>query len=157
MEGLTLRPATHADGAFLFRLLKVALGPYVAQTWGWDEKWQRTYFWSRFDPASSQIVVLRGRDVGVLSMIEEQDVVLLNQIYLLPEAQGQGVGTILIRSVLDRAFARCLPVRLRVLRVNPARRLYERLGFAVTAETETHLVMQVAPPGDDASCPPPQC
>jgi hypothetical protein len=29
-----------------------------------------------------------------------------------------------------------------ILRVNPARRLYERLGFAVVSETETHLRME---------------
>ncbi len=154
MEGLALRPATHADGAFLFDLLKVALGPYVAQTWGWDEEWQRTYFWSRFAPEAARIVVLEGRDVGVLSVDEGEDVVLLSQIYLLPEVQGRGIGTTLIRSVLDRAFARHVPVRLRVLRVNPAQRLYERLGFVAVSETETHYVMQAAPPDAETQVTP---
>ncbi|MBN1640361.1 MAG: GNAT family N-acetyltransferase [Anaerolineae bacterium] len=146
MDELTLRPATRADGAFLFDLLKAALGPYVAQTWGWDEGWQRTYFWSRFAPETAQVVVLGGRDVGVLAVEEDENVVTLSQIYLLPEVQGQGIGTALIRTVLERAFVRALPVRLRVLRVNPARRLYERLGFGVIDETETHCVMQATPP-----------
>jgi ribosomal protein S18 acetylase RimI-like enzyme len=32
-------------------------------------------------------------------------------------------------------------VTLQVLKVNPARRLYERLGFRVTGETPTHFLM----------------
>ena len=35
-----------------------------------------------------------------------------------------------------------MPVELQVLKVNPARRLYGRLGFQVTGETETHYLMQ---------------
>jgi GNAT superfamily N-acetyltransferase len=156
VDGLVLRPATQADGGFLFDLLKAALGSYVAQTWGWDEDWQRDRFWSHFTPDGAQIVVLRGRDVGVLRVQENQDAVVLSQIYLLPEAQGKGIGTALLQALLDRAFARSLPVRLRVLRVNPARRLYERLGFAAVDETETHVVMRAAPPDGTApaSTPP---
>jgi hypothetical protein len=36
-------------------------------------------------------------------------------------------------------------VRLRVLRVNPAERLYWRLGFEVVGETESHLLMELVP------------
>jgi GNAT superfamily N-acetyltransferase len=146
VDGLALRPATQADGAFLFDLLKAALGPYVAQTWGWDEDWQRDHFWSRFTPEGAQIVVFHGRDVGVFRVAEDEDAILLSQIFLLPEVQGRGIGTALIRSLLDRAFAQDLPVRLRVLRINPARRLYERLGFVAVGETETHILMRAAPP-----------
>ena len=32
-----------------------------------------------------------------------------------------------------------------VLKVNPARRLYERLGFAIVGETETHYLMRWRP------------
>ena len=46
------------------------------------------------------------------------------------------------RDVLeDGAPIGCL---LRVLRVNPARRLYERLGFEVTGESPTHFEMEHA-------------
>ncbi len=34
-----------------------------------------------------------------------------------------------------------LPVRLRVLRTSPARRLYERFGFVMDGETATHVLM----------------
>ncbi|MEE9280835.1 MAG: GNAT family N-acetyltransferase [Myxococcota bacterium] len=47
----------------------------------------------------------------------------------------------MIRFVLARGARRGVPVTLKVLRVNPARELYERLGFSVTGETREHFQM----------------
>jgi len=49
-------------------------------------------------------------------------------------------GAALISTIIAEADARNLLVRLRVLKINPARRPYERLGFVVTDEAETHLL-----------------
>ena len=143
---LTLRPAVQADGEALFQLLKATMVEYVAQTWGWDEAWQRAYFWDRFDPAANRIVVLDGRDIGVLAVSDRHDAIFVKRLYVLPAYQGRGIGTQLLRGVMARAFTRGLPVRLHVLKVNPARRLYERLGFTQVGETETSYVMEVVSP-----------
>jgi hypothetical protein len=58
------------------------------------------------------------------------------------EALRRGVGSAIVRDVLARGRAARMPVRLRVLRTNPARRVYERLGFAVTRESATHVEME---------------
>jgi GNAT superfamily N-acetyltransferase len=148
MSEIHLRPATQQDGPFLYHLVKTTMQEYVAQTWGWDEEWQQTYFWAHFDPADRQIIVRDGQDIGVFTVEEHADELFIGQIYILPEHQGQGIGTDLIRSALRRGAELGLPVRLRVLRVNPARRLYERLGFVVTEETDTRYSME-ARPGTD--------
>jgi ribosomal protein S18 acetylase RimI-like enzyme len=151
MRGIELRAARQADAEFLYGLLKATMQAYVAQVWGWDEQWQRAYFQEHFDPSQEQIVILEGEEIGVLAIEEKEDAVFLSKVYLLPEYQGQGIGTHLMRSVLDGAFGRGLPVTLRVLKVNPARRLYERLGFVVAGETETHTLMEARPPGSPRS------
>jgi ribosomal protein S18 acetylase RimI-like enzyme len=46
-----------------------------------------------------------------------------------PEARGQGVGEKLMRALIDEAARRGLGLCLSVRTDNPARRLYERLGF----------------------------
>jgi RimJ/RimL family protein N-acetyltransferase len=56
--------------------------------------------------------------------------------------QRQGIGTSVIQQVLDEARRSGKPVALQVLKVNPARRLYERLGFSVTGENETLYFMK---------------
>jgi ribosomal protein S18 acetylase RimI-like enzyme len=146
---VVLRAATEQDKEFLYALLKATMREYVEELWGWDEAWQRAHFLEHVDPARSQIVVLDGVDIGVLTLEERQTEVFLGQIYILPAYQNQGIGTRLIRSVLDDAFAQELPVALRVLKSNPsARRLYERLGFEESDETETHHIMRAVPDSD---------
>ena len=42
----------------------------------------------------------------------------------------------------EQADAAHLPLELQVLKVNPAKGLYERLGLAVIDETKTHYLMR---------------
>jgi GNAT superfamily N-acetyltransferase len=140
---ITLRLATAGDLEFLFSLLRASLGPYVVQTFGpWDDAEQRARFLAATDPATHRVVELDGRPVGCLAVRRLPDEVRLNRVLLLPEFQNRGIGTRLVREVLDEARAAGLPVRLRVFRVNPASRLYERLGFVATGETDTHVLME---------------
>ena len=116
-------------------------------TWGWDEAYQRRRFREHFDPAESQIVVVDGRDVGVLQVEDRGEDVSIDLIEIAPSHQGQGLGTRIIKDVLAVAHAEKRPVSLHVLKTNPrARRLYERLGFAVDEERKERLVMRADPP-----------
>jgi len=149
MTDLTLRKATQQDFDFLYHLNRATMKEYVEQTWGWDEVWQQRYFRQHFDPAVRQIITFQGRDVGVLSVAEGEAEVFLDTVEVLPEYQGRGIGTCIINSVLTEAHRKDKPVVLQVLKVNPARRLYERLGFSVTGETSTHYLMKAIPTDDE--------
>jgi ribosomal protein S18 acetylase RimI-like enzyme len=145
-----LRPATAADYAFLWDLHVATMRPYVASTWGWDESVQEQGFRRGFDPAQEQIIVVDGQDAGVLSVEERAEEVFLRHIEIAPQHQRRGLGTAVIGDILARAQALGLPVTLRVLHVNPARGLYERLGFRVTGRTTTHSLMRrESPPAAD--------
>jgi ribosomal protein S18 acetylase RimI-like enzyme len=139
-----LRQATKADADFLYRLHVAAMRDLVTRVWGWDDAWQERYFAARFDPTYSRIVVVVGEDVGVIAVEESAADVFLANIEILPEYQGRGLGAALVNGVIREAEARDLPVRLQVLKINPARRLYERLGFVATGETEAHFLMETA-------------
>ena len=103
----------------------------------------------RFDPAKSQILVVDGQDAGVASVEQRAEEYFVASIAVAPSWQRRGLGTAVIRDVQAQAAHERKPVRLQVLKVNPARRLYERLGFAVTSETVTHyqLLSSVAAVG----------
>jgi ribosomal protein S18 acetylase RimI-like enzyme len=70
----------------------------------------------------------------------------LDVIALSPEAQRRGIGSQLIRELMEDARARGVPMRLSVLLNNPARGLYERLGFRVTRVEHPRIKMQWSPP-----------
>jgi len=58
-------------------------------------------------------------------------------IALLPECRGRGVGTALLERLFEILSCRYHSVSLSVERGNPAKRLYERLGFKLVREDET--------------------
>jgi ribosomal protein S18 acetylase RimI-like enzyme len=145
VDETSFRQATQNDYNFLCELVKTTMREYVEPIWGWDEDWQSTYFRERFDPAAVQIIVLNGQDIGAVSVDTRPEELFLSQIYILPAYQRRGIGTHLIQSILDEASAQGLPVTLQVLRGNPARGLYERLGFIEIEETGTHYRMVAMP------------
>lgn len=136
------RPATPADAEFVYRLNELTMRRYVEQTWGaWDEDFQRTFFKQHFSPEENEIIVAGPDSIGVRSIIRRPECLFLANIQLLPEWQGRGIG----REILERLLENEPRVELEVQKVNPARRLYERLGFAIVGETETHYQLRVEP------------
>jgi ribosomal protein S18 acetylase RimI-like enzyme len=65
----------------------------------------------------------------------------LVQIQLMPSLQGQDVGTMLLQSLIAEARGAGASLRLSVLKANPAKRLYEPLGFAVISQSESAYEM----------------
>lgn len=138
-----LRPATPTDYNFLYHLHITTIKPYVAATWGWDDTTQANFFRQKFDPTTRQIILLDGRPIGVLSLQEQPTETFLALIEILPDYQGQGIGTAVIKDVIHTAHQHNRPVTLHVLKTNhPAHRLYQHLGFTITAETPTHFHMK---------------
>jgi ribosomal protein S18 acetylase RimI-like enzyme len=55
-------------------------------------------------------------------------------IAVLPQYVGRGIGTLLLQHLLEVAKQRYPRMALSVRTTNPAKRLYERMGFVVTEE-----------------------
>ena len=145
----SLRPAVDADLEALYAIHKAGMRAYVEQTYGeWDEAYQRQTYWERWEQIQQDgrakrtldVVIVDGEVAGYLDVEHEDGFVALNNIRVAPALQGRGLGTLLVQRVIEEAAP--LPVELGVMRVNPAQRLYTRLGFEVVAETETHLRMR---------------
>lgn len=139
----SLRPATDADRAFCWNLHARTLRDHVEATWGWDEADQRARFDAAFDPAGLRIVEVDGVAAGTLNVDTSGVPVRLLSIAIAPSCQRRGIGTALIGRVIEEAAG--APVWLQVLKTNPARALYERLGFVVIGETATHWPMLRTP------------
>ncbi|GJM43164.1 MAG: hypothetical protein DHS20C21_00060 [Gemmatimonadota bacterium] len=140
---LTRRPAEDADKAFVQDANRAAYEDVVVRQFGqWDEAFHEYHFNKKWEDATFEIVESRSGPVGALWTTDEGDHLWLREVFLLPVFQGQGIGTALIRQELAKARRFKKPLRLRVLRENRALSLYERLGFSVCGETETHFLME---------------
>lgn len=136
MTTISLRPATPADAEFCYQPHKAAMGDYITAIWGWDEQVQRDFHVRVFDPDHWQIITADGTDIGMINVEYRPDETYLARLELCPDHQGHGVGTRLIRALIDEAGQQGQDLVLDVLTVNRrARALYERLGMK---EVATH-------------------
>jgi ribosomal protein S18 acetylase RimI-like enzyme len=141
----SLRPAFDSDLEAMMRIGHEGIRPYAEQLWKWDQADQERRFREGFDLATIRIVQIDDRDAGYLKVEYRDDHVFLAGIYLAKEHRCRGIGSQLIVDLLQSCRDLGKPLRLRVLRPNPAQRLYRRLGFRTVEQTETHIYMEAAP------------
>jgi ribosomal protein S18 acetylase RimI-like enzyme len=115
---------------------------YVDRVWGWEDVYQESLFRKNYVPANIQIITYDDMDIGMLSLEERDEDIFLRSIEIHPEYQGKGIGTTIIKKVLAEGAQKKKPVSLQVLKINPAKGLYGRLGFATLEETKTHYRMR---------------
>lgn len=153
---VALRPATEADYDFM-RLLYHSTREEEMQHFPFDEEQKKAFldqqFAAQFEhygihypTVERNIVEKDGRPVGRMWVDEWRDQIRLVDIALMPEKRGSGVGTMLVRSVLDRGAAAGKPVTIHVEAYNPAMHLYERLGFVRVDTNGVYYLMRWTPP-----------
>jgi ribosomal protein S18 acetylase RimI-like enzyme len=143
MLEIELRPATVADTKFLWDVFRVSMKDYISRTRGeWNEQREESQFRHQLDMSAAQVIQSRNLEVGFIMAPIKDSARWIHTICIIPEHQNRGIGTEVIRSVIAEAETQKMPLCLSVLKVNPARRLYERLGFGVTEETEHHFRMK---------------
>lgn len=143
---LELIPATPADLPFLLTLRRQTMTPYLqAAGMPCDEASHLARIRYHFEAA--RIVQWQAQRVGLFKAVwlAEQQYWYLIQIQIAPQAQGQGLGARLIGDLLTRADGD--RVVLSVIHSNPARHLYERLGFVPFAEDDKELWLERRPAG----------
>ena len=146
MDSLTLRKSSLDDSEFAYSAKRAAFREYVEKVWGWDEDEQRQLHEQRFGAQDFRVINLAGTDVGIMAVVVAPDCVKVNQLFILPEHQGKGIGRKCMLLIMEEVRQLRLPIRLRVLKVNPrAQAFYQRLGFVRTGETGTHVLMERAP------------
>lgn len=132
---IRLRPALPADEAFLLALRKQTMTEHLSRV-GLDLSDERHRQRLLANYADACVICVGNEDAGLLKAYRSDTAWVLMQIQLAPAWQGRGIGAAVIDELIGQARQDGLPVTLSVLKGNPARRLYERLGFVIVAETE---------------------
>jgi len=151
----SLRPLRSDDEEFLFQLYASTRESEFAAL-GWNRaqmepllrmqfKAQRHWYETAYPGSDQQIAVIDGAPAGRIIVHRTADTVVLVDIALMPEHRGKGIGEMLLRDLLEESASRRLPVRLQVLKNNPAAHLYERLGFVKTGEDQMYWHMERQP------------
>jgi GNAT superfamily N-acetyltransferase len=135
-------PHTPEARDFAFEVKRAAMGPHIMARWGWDEAFQRNFHEPRFRDTPFSRIMYNGQAVGTIALTALVDHLRLDEFYLLPAYQGQGLGTRILNHCLAIADTCGMPLRLRYLKWNPVGSLYRRHGFMVIDETEIHFIME---------------
>ena len=134
---VSFRETTDEDFDFVFNLNKANMRKYVEEMRGWDDEFEREDMKKKFTPGVDRVIQIDGKDAGILKVLETDEEIKLDHVELLPEYQGQGLGSKIIGDLINKNK----PIRLQVLKQNPAVELYKKLGFEIVGETDLKYQM----------------
>jgi ribosomal protein S18 acetylase RimI-like enzyme len=154
-ESLQLRPVRATDAEFLFRVYASTREEELAQV-NWDAAQREDFLRSQFAAQSQhyttqypgaefQVVIANGEPAGRLYVHRRTAEIRVMDIALLPGFRRRGVGTALLKELLEEGARthRCVSIHVEIF--NPARHWYERLGFHSVAESGVYLLMEWRP------------
>lgn len=142
-EMITLAPYTDGDYEFVYEVKKNAYKKYVEECWGvWIEDNQRKYFENFINSVKSNAFIIMYGDnkIGFYNgEVLENGNYEVGNICIIPEYQGKGIGTKILKDKLEENKDRNIDIQY--FKQNPVGKLYERLGFVPSGETEFHYQM----------------
>jgi len=158
---VALRPARAGDREFLARVYASTREEELAPVpWTAEQKQaflaqqfaaQTAHYEQHYDGLTSEVILVGGEPAGRLLLARWPGETRIVDIALLPEHRGRGVGTRLLRPILEEADAGGLPVTIHVEQNNPAMSLYRRLGFAPVGEAGIYLKLERPAAGAQAN------
>jgi ribosomal protein S18 acetylase RimI-like enzyme len=153
---VALRSVTADDDEFLLEVYTSSREEELAQVaWAegqkeafvrWQFEMQRREYDERFPDARYQIILVDGRPAGRLWVGSDDKEIRLLDIALLTEFQNRGIGTLLVRMLMNEASGSNKSLKHMVFALNSdAQRFYERLGFVVTEDVGAYKHMKWHP------------
>lgn len=124
---------------------------------GWPEAEKRAFLtqqhraqhhhYQTYYPRAERLILERdGAPVGRLYIDVWPLELRIVDISLVPAARGQGIGQAVLCDVIAWAGDQARGVSIHVEKFNPARRLYQRLGFVVTEDKGVYELMEFGTP-----------
>ncbi len=138
---VVLLPALKSDFEYCKRIYFDEM-QWILEQLQLDRTAQESGFRQQWNAAQVRIIKLDGAKVGWLQIIPGEDALFVAQIFVARPFQRNGIGTVVMKKLIADAERDHQPVLLDVVKINPARRLYERLGFRVTDEDDRKFHMR---------------
>lgn len=143
------RPVSEADFDALAALRIEAMRDSLTRLGRFDPERARARLRNTFHPEHTWAIERNGQRVGFYALSPDGEGLRLDHLYLVPAAQGQGLGSQVMRRILQEADSRGLGVAVGALRGSDANRFYLRHGFVQTSETEWDIDYLRPAPGQN--------
>lgn len=142
MKGFQLTEGKSSDRGWLYDLYKKAMLSCIKATWGWDEKFQINGFNNNLKPTDWKIIKINNEEVGGFVLVEKYDHFWLAMLIIKPEHQNRGIGRSVVTYIQSVAKNKSLPLRLSVIKANPVKPFYIKLGFTQYDEDVSFYKLQ---------------
>lgn len=133
----------HDFKEFIYQTKKNAYKKYVEECFGiWNEEDQRKYYENFINQVKDDtyIIELNGKKIGFYNgAFLEDDSYEIGNICIIPEYQGKGIGTQVLKDIIE--LHKDQDLHIQYFKQNPVGKLYERLGFISNGETKYHYQM----------------
>ncbi len=141
---IALRPARTQDFDYCESLYFEEM-KRIIQKLKLDMAVQVVSFRKQWDLSQVRIITFNGVDAGWLQSTTRDDTLFLGQLFVDHSYQRRGIGTAVMNRIIGEATRVRQAVTLGVVKINPALRLYERLGFRITHEDDRKFYMRRDP------------
>jgi len=136
---LALTPAGDADFEALLSLRLAAMRESLERVGRFDPQRARERLSRGYLPVYTRHILRQGELVGFVVVQPRENDLLLDHLYIHPNAQGEGIGSWVLVQVLKEADAQNKAVSVTALKHSDANRFYLRHGFVLKAEGEWDL------------------
>lgn len=139
------RPVSAADFESLLAIRIAAMRESLERLGRFDPERARSRLQKTFEPEHTWAINQNGQCVGFYALRPDGQDLRLDHLYIVPAAQGLGLGGQVLRHILQGADNRGLHVRVGALRNSDSNRFYQRHGFVQTGESEWDIEYLRAP------------
>jgi len=137
-----LRQGKKEDKRWLYELYRTTMRSYIEETWGWDENFQAKEFQINLLPEKFKIVIQDGANIGAYLVKQKENCMWIEMLIIQPAMQNKGIGTNIIEMLKSEAKHSQQPIKLSVIKVNPALEFYLRLGFKAYEEDSSFYKLE---------------
>lgn len=140
---IEFRNLEYNDVDFILKLKELCFKWYIETIYGWDINIQREKTIYELDGhiRDMRIIKLDNKDIGVTTFYEEESTYVVGMIMIHPDYQNKGIATNIIKEYIQTAKNKNKRIIIKTYKKNPAKKLYERLGFRIYNEDKTHVHM----------------
>ncbi len=145
MADIEFRKCEYDDCEFILGLKELCLKWYIEIIYGWDINVQREFTKKELDEHinDTRIITYNNKDIGVTTFYEENGEYVVGLIMVHPDCQSMGIGSKIISEYIKIAEKDKKSIVIKTYKLNPAKKLYERLGFKKYNEDNTHIYLNI--------------
>ena len=142
---IKFRNCRYDDCEFILNLKELGMKWYVEKTYGWDINFQRERTKREIEKFIDRmrIIIADNKEIGATNFFEENNEYVVGLVLIHPDYQRKGIATKIIKDYIDIARNNNKSIRLSTYKYNPAKKLYERLGFKQYDEDDTKSYLRI--------------